>query len=175
MILVVADASSLILLEKIKLLDTLLQHEIRVTIPKEVQKEAVEKGRIKRAPDAFALEEKIKQGRISVKEVHGKKQVKNLMTTFKLEAGEAEAIALFQQEKADLLTTDDRFAINACRALNIPISGSTSFVTSSFEKGLISKNQGMQMIETLAKEGRYKDEIIFQALHTIQGGSNEKK
>lgn len=172
MLLVIADASSLILLEKIALLDTLLRHDVRFIIPLEVQKEAVEKGKMKKYPDAFRLEEKISQNRITVGIAKNKNHVQNLMTSFKIEAGEAEAISLFQQEKADLLATDDRFAIRACRALNIPVSGSAAFVTNSFDRGLINKSQGVQMLETLNKEGRYKGDIIFKALHKIQGGAS---
>lgn len=171
MLLVIADASSLILLEKIALLNVLLSHDVGFMIPLEVQKEAVETGKMKKYPDAFKLEEKISQGRIAVKEAKDKNHVKNLMTSFKIEAGEAEAISLFQQEKADLLATDDRFAINACHALNIPISGSAAFVTNSFDQGLINKDQGIQMLETLSKEGRYNGDIIFKALRKIQGGT----
>jgi len=171
MFLVIADASSLILLEKIALLDTLLSHDMDFMIPLEVKKEAVEKGKMKKYPDAFKLEEKISQGRIVVKEAKNKNHVKNLMTLFKIGAGEAEAISLFQQEKADLLATDDRFAINACRALNIPISGSAAFVTHSFNQGLINKDQGTQMLGILSEEGRYKSDIIFKALRKIQGGT----
>lgn len=171
MLLVIADASSLILLEKIALLDTLLSHDMDFMIPLEVKKEAVEKGKMKKYPDAFKLEEKISQGRIAVKEAKNKNHVKNLMALFKIEAGEAEAISLFQQEKADLLATDDRFAINACRALNIPISGSAAFVTHSFDQGLINKDQGTQMLGILSEEGRYKGDIIFKALRKIQGGT----
>ena len=169
MLLVIADASSPILLEKIALLDTLLDHDTSFMIPPEVQKEAVEKGKMKKYPDAFKLEEKISQGRIVVKEVKDKNHVKNLMSLFKIELGEAEAISLFKQEKADILATDDRFAINACHAFNIPISGSVAFVTSSFDQGLINKDQGVQMLGTLSKEGRYKNDIIFKALRKIQG------
>jgi predicted nucleic acid-binding protein len=171
MILIIADASSLILLEKIALLDTLLCHDMSVMIPREVQKEAVEKGKMKKHPDAFKLEKKISQGQITVKDVKDKTHVRNLKESFKMETGEAEAISLFQQEQADLLATDDRFAMNACKALSIPVSGSAAFVTNSFEQGLINKYQGVQMLETLAKEGRYKDDIIFKALHKIQGGT----
>jgi len=175
MIRVVADASSLILLEKIVLLDVLLQHQIKVMIPLEVEKEAVEKGKMQGYPGALKLEEKIKEGTITVKKVSEESQVKNLRAIFKLEVEEAEAIALLQQEKADLLATDDKFAMKACHALNVPTSGSVAFVISSFEKGLIKKEQSVQMMETLAREGRYKDDIIFEALRTILGGNHEKR
>ncbi len=169
MILVIADASSLILLEKIALLDTLLEHSMKFIIPKEVHKEAVDKGKMRKYPDAFNLEEKIQNGKITVKDVEDKGRVKSLMASFKIETGEAEAISLFQQERADLLATDDRLAINACRALSIPTSGSAAFITHSFEQGFINKGQGVQMLEILAKAGRYKSDIIFKALHKIQG------
>lgn len=169
MIIIVADASSLILLEKIGLLEVLLNQKMTWIIPEEVQKEAVEKGKAKQYPDAFKLEEKIMKNKIKVKKIEGEAQVQSLVNEFNLGRGEAEAISLCQQEKADLLATDDRLAINACRALSIPVSGSVSFVTQSFENGLIDLRQGKKMLEILSKEGRYKGEILFKAMRQIQG------
>lgn len=169
---VVADASALILLEKIKLLDKLI-NELRLLIPKEIEKEAITVGKEKNYPDAFRLEEKVKNKLIKVMEVKDNQFITKIMNDFNLAKGEAEAIGLFNQEKADLIATDDGLAIRACRSLAIPFSGTCAFVTQAFENNLIKKEEAKGMIKTLAKEGRYKDEIIFSALNSLEEDKNE--
>ncbi len=173
MLLVIADASSLILLEKTELLQVLIENGLSFMIPVEVKREAVDKGKENRFPDAFKIEERINKGSITVKEVNDKKMANEIMKAFNVASGEAEAIALFFQEKANILATDDRLAINACKALNVPTSGSVAFVTESFERGLVNQNKAIHMLEVLANEGRYKNEIIFQALNKIQGRKDD--
>jgi predicted nucleic acid-binding protein len=167
-LIVVSDASLIILLEKIKLLDKLIK-EFKIIIPKEVEKEAILFGKEKNYPDAFRLEEKKNNNLIMVKEVKNQQFVNKIMNDFNIARGESEAICLFKQEKADLLATDDKFAFKACSALSIPVSGSSSFVTQAFDNNLIKKDEAIDMMEILAKEGRYKDEIIFNALNHIRG------
>lgn len=167
-VLIISDACSLILLEKIHLLDKLAENKMSFIIPKEVYKEAIEIGIKNKYPDAFRLKEKVDTCIIKIKEVKDSKKVKQLQKDFNIGKGEAEAIALFQEIKACLLASDDRLATNACNALRIPVSGTLSFVTESFCKKIISECEAKEMIELLAKEGRYKDELIFNALHFIE-------
>lgn len=168
-LIIISDASSIILLEKIKLLDKLVK-EFRLVIPKEVEEEAITFGKERKYPDAFRIEEKVKDELISVIEVKDQGFVSKIMSDFNIAKGEAESISLFKQEKADLLATDDRLAIKACKALAIPVSGASTFVTQAFDNRLIQKNDAINMMEILAREGRYKNEIIFKAINHIRGG-----
>lgn len=172
MIIIVSDATAIILLEKIELLGKLVK-DFKILIPKEVEREAIILGKERNYPDAFRLEEKVKNKMIHVAEVKDYRFVDKVMKDFNIAKGESEAIGLFNQEKAQLLATDDRMAIKACRSLGIPISGTCAFVTQAFDNCIISKNEANGMIKILSKEGRYKPEIIFNALNHISGGKNE--
>ena len=167
---IVADTSALILLEKTKLLEKLMKNKCNFTISEEVEKEAIEVGKNKGYPDAFLLKEKCDGGLIKIKRVKDQVKVNKIMKDFKIEKGEAESVVLFLQEKSDLLATDDRLAITACRALAIPVSGCPALVIESYNKSIIEKEEAINMIKILAKDGRYKDYIIFQALQDISGG-----
>ncbi len=173
MIIVVSDSSSLVLLEKINLLETLIKDKLNFLIANEVKRESVDIGKERNYSDAFKIEEEIKRGLIKVKEVKDKDLVVKTIKDFNLGKGEAESIILYSQERADLLATDDKLAINACKALNIINSGTISFVIKSFDKNLISKKEALEMLEKLAKYGRYKSDIIFDTIKYVEGEKNE--
>jgi len=82
-------------------------------------------------------------------------------------------MTLFLENKGDILATDDRLAINACKSIGIKTASSIAFIIESFEKGIIDKITADNMIKILASEGRYKYEIIFEALNKIGGDKNE--
>jgi len=163
----IADSSSIILLEKIRLLDKLVK-EFNIIISKEVKIEAIEKGKEKKYPDAYHIEEKIRKNLINVKEVKDYIKVNKIMKDFNIERGESESIVLFLQEKANLLLTDDRLAFNACKSIDIPATGTLALVIGSYNKKIINKEEAINMIKILAKEGRYKNQLIFQALQDIE-------
>ena len=170
--LVIADASSLILLEKTGLLK-ILTKKLEFIISQEVKKEAVDKGRECKFPDAYKIENLIKNNTIKVKNVNNKNMIEEISKSFNLGAGESESMVLFLENKGDILATDDRLAINACKAIGIKTTSSIVFVVESFEKSIIDKVTANNMIKILASEGRYKYEIISKALNKIGGDKNE--
>ena len=170
--LVIADVSSLILLEKTGLLKTLTE-KFEFIISKEVKNEAVDKGKECKFPDAYKIDKLIKNNTIKVKNVNNKNMVEEISKSFNLGAGESESMALFLENKGDILATDDRLAINACKSIGIKTASSIAFIIESFEKGIIDKITADNMIKILASEGRYKYEIIFEALNKIGGDKNE--
>ncbi|MBI2672308.1 hypothetical protein HYX16_05220 [Candidatus Woesearchaeota archaeon] len=168
----IADSSSIILLEKTKLLGKLVK-KFNIIISKEVEREAIEKGKEKKYPDAYHIEEKIRNNLINVKEVKDQNKVNIIMKDFNIEKGESESIVLFSQEKANLLLTDDKLAFNACKSIDIPATGALALITESYNKKIINKEEAINMIKILAKEGRYKNQLIFQALQDIGWRENE--
>jgi len=165
--LVISDASTLILLNKINLINKIIKF-ISIKIPEEVKKEAVDVGKENNYLDAFEIENLINKNFIEIKKVKNNKKVNWLMRGFNIERGESEAIQLFIELKADLLATDDKNAINACKVLDIPVSGSLAFVINSVDRKIISKKEGEEMINKLSIFGRYNVDVINKALNNLR-------
>ncbi len=167
---IISDASTLILLEKIALLDNLFKN-FNFIISQEVYSEAVIKGKNAKYENAYSIENKINKNLIKVKNIKEKKKFNQIVNEFGLAEGEAESIILFLQEKADFLATDDHKAINVCKIYKIPFITALTFVISALDMHIITKNQADKMIRDLGIYGRYKDELINKTLNYI-GGKN---
>jgi len=163
---IVSDASTLILLQKIALLDKLVKN-FNFIIPPEIYNEAVIKGKDVKSKDAYLIEDKVKNKLIKVKEINDKRKVAEIINEFGLAEGESEAIILFLQEKADNLATDDHKAINVCKIYKIPFVTALTFVIEAHEMKIINRNAAMDLIKNLGVYGRYKDELIYKALNYI--------
>lgn len=160
---VVSDASTLVLLQKIVLLDRLVKN-FNFIIPQEVYNEAVIKGKNIKSKDAYLIEDKTKNKTIRVKSIKDTKRFNQIINEFGLGEGETEAIVLFFQEKADTLATDDHKAINVCKIHQIPFMTALTFTLTAFEHKIINKNEANDMIRDLGIYGRYKDQLISKAL-----------
>lgn len=163
---VISDASTLILVQKIFLLDRLAKN-FSFMIPQEVFNETVIKGKKAKSEDAYSIENKINKNLIKVKEIKDKKRLNQIVNEFGLAKGEAEAIVLFLQENADFLATDDHKAINICKIYKISFITALTFVIAAFDARLIIKNEAKKMINDLSRYGRYKNELIHNALDYI--------
>jgi predicted nucleic acid-binding protein len=168
---IISDASTLILLQKVALLDKLVK-KARFIIPQEVYSEAIIKGKNVKSKDSYLIEDKITDNIIKVKNVKNMKKVSQIMSEFGLARGESEAIALFLEENADILAIDDHKAINICKIYKIPFMTALTFVINAHSTKLIMKNEAKEMIKNLGVYGRYKDELIYAALNYF-GGKND--
>ena len=77
--------------------------------------------------------------------------------------GEAEAIALAINEKAEVLGIDDKNGINACKLLGVAFTTAVGILNRSREKRLLEEPDALAKLSSLAKHGRYKDSIIEDA------------
>lgn len=164
---VVSDASTLILLQKIMLLDKLVKN-FSFIIPNEVYDEAVAKGKKIESKDAYLIESKVNKSLINVKKIKDKKKFNHIIKEFGLGKGEAEAVVLFLQERADVLAVDDHKAINVCRIYQIPFMTALTFAVSSYNNNTLNRDESKKMIERLGIYGRYKDEMIYRALSYLE-------
>ena len=103
---IISDASTLILLQKIDLLGKLTKN-FEFIIPEEVYREAVIIGKEKKFSDSYQIENVIKQNLIKVKKIKNIGSVNKIINEFGTAEGETEAIVLFLELKADILATDD--------------------------------------------------------------------
>ncbi|MFW6196015.1 MAG: hypothetical protein ACOC5D_01640 [Thermoplasmatota archaeon] len=162
----VFDASTLILLAKIELLGK-LSEEIDIVIPETVKKEATAK---KEAFDSKLIQSLINKGNIIIKPVDKSSTIKELMKDFNMHKGEASVLALFNEQKAELIATDDGQLIKAAKVMSIPFASSITFLIRSKQKGLIEKEIALEKLKKLEKYGWYKARIIEDAENRIRGG-----
>ena len=152
------DASTLILVTRIDLLDPLLGTITMPTaIPFEVHRECCG---AKKTLDALMIQEAVDDSRIQVVTVKDRKTVIRMQADFNLGTGEAEAIALALQSKARIVGVDDKNGINACKLLRLPFTTAAGVLILCRQKNLIGRNEAADKLDLLAKYGRYKSSIV---------------
>ena len=159
--LVIADSSNLILISKLELLDIFLEIYNEIIIPQAVYKESVEQGKEIKKIDAFFIEKRIREGKINVEKIKNIAGKNELIDNFNLHEGEAEAIILFFEKKADLLGTDDYRTIKTCKILKIRYYTTLSFIYLCFKDGKLSKEIVLLKLENLETIGWYKRNLIL--------------
>ncbi len=162
---IVFDASTLILLARTEILEKFLDAALNVCIPREVERECCEE---KKSEDALLIQRLIKDNKITVRLVRQKRLCEKIRTDFNLGTGESEAMALALLQKASLVATDDKRAINACKVLKIPYATALGILIRMVEKGLVEKEEGELKLAALAKYGRYKRGMIDDAKSRLE-------
>src|SRR5579875_1418979 len=154
---IVLDASTLILIANVELLDLFLGHVgVPVAIPAEVAKECCGS---KRALDAAMIQKALDESRIKTVAVKNRRVVSKLETDFSLGKGEA---------KARLVGIDDKNGINACKVLGLAFTTAVGILIRSREKGFLEGPEALERLARLAKHGRYKDSIIEDARRKLE-------
>ena len=157
-----ADASSLILLAKCSLLRTYVE---RVTLiaPRRVVEEAAGPELRESFPDAELIARCVEEGLLRGEVVHSRRKL-----PLALGVGEAEAIRLFLERKADVLLSDDGRALRTCRLLDVPFTTTPRVVVDLRRHGEIGPARARRALEKLAVVGRYSRDIIAAALAALQ-------
>ncbi len=161
------DASTLILLSKIDLLEIFISNfDRRILIPEMIQTEVCIEGR----DETPLLVRLIKEKKISVLKVKSNRLTRKFMEDFNIDIGEAEVLALALEEKASVVATDDRNAIRACKVLKIDFITAISVLIRALEKKLIDKEEAIIKLEKFGSVARYNRAIIEDARNKIAGG-----
>lgn len=164
---IVFDASTLILLAKIELLEVFVSSfSGGISIPEIIRDEVCIQGR----EETPLLTRLIGDRRIHVSKVRADKAIRKIMDDFHIDAGEAAAIILALDEKASLIATDDRNAIRACKALKLDFTTAVAILIRAFEKNLIDKAEALIKLQRLESVARYNRAIIEEAGKLIEGG-----
>lgn len=166
---VIKDSMVLIHLAKMAIFADSCRYFGNILIPEKVYEETVLKGKEKGYPDSIIIEQSIKGDLIKIKGVMDKRRVDNLRL-FGLHLGEAEAVALYFQEKARYLATDD----DTCRRnriiLGINIVGSPAIILTLLRKGLITRQKASDCVSALETIGWFDTDIIHEMQHQIGTG-----
>lgn len=153
----VLDSSVIIALSKtghLRLLKNLFQE---IIIPKAVYVEICVKGKGLKGDRELAKAKS--RGEVTVKEPKDRKMVAALIDP--LGKGEAEAITLAIEEKADTLIIDDRLARRKATSMGIPIGGTLKVLRTMYDRKLYSLNEFIETVQTLKNLGFYiSDDVI---------------
>jgi predicted nucleic acid-binding protein len=139
----IMDSDALIKLTKAGLLPIII-HAWQCLIPDEVYEEVVVRGKREAHPDAEAIERFISRG---LERGHARAAPRRLPPT--LGPGERSVVALFVQEKADLILTDDRAFLAVLRRLELPhLTPALALVTLA-EQGAVPLDQARDYLDRL--------------------------
>lgn len=163
---IVFDASTLILIAKVELLDLFLGDVgMPVAIPPEVKRECCG---YKKTLDAVMIQRALDDARIKTVAIRNRRLVSKLPADFSLGEGEAEAITLALNENAQLLGIDDKIGIGACKLLGISFTTAVAILIRFREKGLLESPEALEKLAMLAKHGRYKNSIVDDARRRLE-------
>ena len=162
---IVKDSMVLIHLAKITLLEKSCDYFKDVIIPEMVYNETV------------AMEEKHEES-VLIKELCGKGKIKvkkikdtillNKANQYNIQRGEAEAVALYWQEKADFIATDDDNVRKKSVLLNLNLIGTPAIIFGMFKKKMIDKKKFVDSFSELKKIGWFSNAIIDRLLLEVK-------
>ncbi|MGH9498726.1 MAG: hypothetical protein ACRD3L_06240 [Terriglobales bacterium] len=162
----VFDASTLILVAKVEMLDSFLDHVgLDVAIPLAVEKECCG---VKKSLDALMIRKALDEARIRVTLAKDSKLVMKLQSDFGLGRGESEAIVLAHSARARVLGIDDKNGINACKLLGIAFTTAIGILVRMYEKRLLATDEALAKLAGLAKHGCYRISILEDARRRLE-------
>lgn len=162
---IVKDTMVVIHLAKLTLLAKSCEHFKPVVIPEEVHKE-LRAGRQKGYEDAMLAEDLIKAGKLKVKRVHDKSLLKKA-AEFNVHGGEAEALALYWQEGADYLATDDDNVRKKAVLLSLGVIGTPAMMLKLYKAKVIGKDKFIESTQGLRKIGWFSNAVIDAMLMEV--------
>mgnify|MGYP001567663652 FL=1 len=160
MTILIKDAMILIHLAKATILEASCDHFGYVIIPPKVMEETTSPSLKEKYADALLIDALIKKGKIQVKEADKKLTAK--ANQFNIFGGEAESVALYWQEKADVLATDDDNVRTKKDMLELNLIGTPSIILHLFQHEKISQEKAKQSIILLRKIGWFSSNVIDQ-------------
>jgi len=158
--LIIFDASTLILLSKIDLLESVL-YKYKGIIPDSVKKEV----EYKKGMDTRAIIQHLKEGRLNLKADPDKKEMTKLCKDFPLGKGESTALIIAKQNNY-MMATDDGLAIRVCKIFNVRFITAIHFLVEAD----LEKDIAILKLEMLNKYGRYSARIIEDTEKRIMKG-----
>jgi len=161
--LVVKDAMVLIHLSKLTLLETSCELFRRILIPELVYRETVEMGKNGGYEDATLIEESIKNNLIEVQDVKNSKLI-DRAKKFNIQGGEAEAVALYWQESAGFLATDDDNVREKRTLLELDLISTPVIIWKLLKEGRIERKKFVESLDVLREIGWFSNAVIDKVL-----------
>lgn len=141
---VISDTTPIISLMKANRLDLLKKLYGKVLIPNAVYKELTENA-------TFAKEAKMIKDidYLTVVAVENKKSVSVLRNVTGLDAGESEALIMYDEQKADLLLMDEHKGRSVAKQLNVRHIGTVGVLLLAYDKGVIQQDDVKSCLDTM--------------------------
>jgi predicted nucleic acid-binding protein len=163
--LIVADASVLIALAKMRRLELLKHVHGQVAVGPIVKEEVLDKGKAISALGVGEVERGLDQGWIQVLRVTAKerKLVQRLLKTTRLDPGEAESLAIAHSRKL-MLIVDDREARAVAGSTHIEFIGTAGFLLEAFLKKRLDFQQLEEAVKDLSRVTWLSPAVVTEIL-----------
>ncbi|MDO8460745.1 MAG: hypothetical protein Q7S74_06560 [Nanoarchaeota archaeon] len=165
---IVKDSMVIIHLAKITLLESSCELFKHVIIPNKVYNEIM-KGKEKGYGEVSLIEALIENHKILVKSIE-RKDLLDKVVDFNIQGGEAEAVALYWQENADYLATDDDNIRKKKELLRLNLIGTPAILLLLYKKKIIKKEKCLDAIHKLKKIGWFSSTIIDKMIMEVKNG-----
>lgn len=159
---IITDSMVVIHLAKITLLEASCERFKPVVVPEKIHREILQ-GKKKGYEDVTIIEGLITAGTLSVKHVREKKLLKKA-AEFNVQGGEGEALALYWQEKADALASDDDNLRKKGVLLNLNLIGTPAIILKLYHEKRIDRNKLQGSLQALRKIGWFSNAVIDKIL-----------
>jgi predicted nucleic acid-binding protein len=155
---IVKDAMVVIHLAKLSLLEKCCSHFKKAMIPEKVYEEVM-RGKEEGFAEIAVIEDVINRKSMIIKRVDDLRLIRRA-ENFNIFAGEAESVALYWQEKADKLATDDNNVRKKRVLLELDIIGTPSIILELYKSGLIGKTKFEESLIGLREIGWFSSSVI---------------
>ena len=153
---VVSNATALIHLSRIRKLSLLKELFSKVFIPRAVHDEVAVPGEVGYEEIVKGIQEKW----ITVKDIRDRMSAYELAPL--LHKGEAEAIILAEETKADYLIVDERVARHIAASRRIKVVGILGILSLCVELKLINVNEALKLSQALIESGYIIDHEVYE-------------
>ena len=161
---VISDTTPIISLLKANHLELLQKLYGNVLIPKAVHRELTEN-------PAYSKEAKTVKSLDFLKmvPVENVKSVNVLRSVTGLDAGESEALIMYDEQKADLLLMDEHKGRSVAKQLNVRHIGTAGILMLAYDKGLIQSSDVKMCLDLMLSNGIRLDKKLYNIVLTHVG------
>ncbi|KXB03493.1 hypothetical protein AKJ48_03820, partial [candidate division MSBL1 archaeon SCGC-AAA261O19] len=157
---VVCDSAPLIHLSRVNELGLLKDLFGEVNIPPSIYREVVEEARELGKPWVSTIEGAIDDGWLKVTKIRGRKKIKKLAESEKIQIEDAEVLYL-AKDLATSLVTSDGWLIKIAKGIGVETLWTTTLVLLAIKEGKMSKRKGKNLLRELITSGLYVKPDVY--------------
>jgi uncharacterized protein len=167
---IIADASAIIALAKMRRLELLNQVYGEVLLGLTVKAEVLDQGRAISAPGVEQVEEAVQKGWIQIARLGRKERplLKRILKNSRLHEGEAESLAIAKSRNLMVLL-DDKEARAYAELLRVGFIGTAGFLLEAFIKRHLILEQLEEAVEDLSRTIWLSPDVVTEILRRARG------